>query len=186
MISLDLLRGGVNDAGQIAFWAALANGRKVIVRADPIADTGTGQPDLVVTLLTAPTEGVAGRLIDVRGHRGQCGHQEVSAFATWLLPLDRSCDPPRRPVDRRALRRVPPLSPGATVHCRGGLLLPLVPAGTYHLGAIVDDVGAIAESDETNNMRSADGGPIAIDVRCAAISAPSRLFAETVERGRWP
>ena len=73
---------------------------------------------------------------------------------------------------------VPPLSPGATVSCRGELLLPFVPAGTYHVGAIVDDMGAVVESDETNNARSADGGAIAIDVRCAAISAASRLFFE--------
>jgi hypothetical protein len=175
MISMDLLRGGVNDAGQIAFWAALASGRKVIVRADPVADTGTGQPDLVVTVLTAPTEGTAGRPIDVAVTVANVGTSKSSPSRVgFYLSTDSAILPDDLSIGEPC--EVPPLSPGATVHCHGGLLLPFVPAGIYHLGAIVDDVGAVAESDETNNTRSADGGPIAIDVRCAVISAPSRLF----------
>jgi hypothetical protein len=177
MVVVDVLRGGINDAGQIAFWAGLANGRQVIVRADPVADTGTGQPDLVVTVLTAPTEGTAGRPIDVAVTVANVGARKSppSRLGFYLstdsaiLPDDLSIGGPCE---------VPPLSPGATVSCRGELLLPFVPAGTYHVGAIVDDVGAVVESDETNNARSADGGAIAIDVRCAAISAASRLFFE--------
>jgi hypothetical protein len=178
VVNLDLLRGAVNDAGQIAFYANLAaGGRGVIVRADPVADTGTGQPDLVVTLLTAPTEGVAGRPIEVAVTVANVGTRKSppSRLGFYLstdsaiLPDDLSIGGPCE---------VPPLSPGATVSCRAELVLPFVPAGTYYFGAIVDDVGAVAESDEPNNARSADGGPIAIDVRCAAISTASRVFAE--------
>jgi hypothetical protein len=156
---------------------AAAGGRGVIVRADPVADTETGQPDLVVTVLTAPTEGVAGRPIDVAVTVANLGTRKSppSRLGFYL-----STDPAILPDDLSigGPCEVPPLSPGATVSCRGELLLPFVPAGTYHVGAIADDMGAVVESDETNNVRSADGGPIAIDVRCAAISAASRVFAE--------
>ncbi|MBI2875886.1 MAG: hypothetical protein HYY20_03290 [Candidatus Tectomicrobia bacterium] len=49
------------------------------------------------------------------------------------------------------------LATGATSTCNGPIGVPLsLSPGTYYLGAIVDDPGAITESDENNNARSAD------------------------------
>ena len=53
------------------------------------------------------------------------------------------------------------LAAGATDACSGsiGVLSSLTP-GVWYLGAIVDDQGLVGESNEGNNARAADTGPI--------------------------
>ena len=73
------------------------------------------------------------------------------------------------------------LSAGSSTGCDGSIAVPasLTP-GLYYLGAIADDASTVVESDESNNARAADTGPInLIPVQCdyaistSGLSVPS-------------
>jgi len=74
------------------------------------------------------------------------------------------------------------LASGATMDCPGTAALPAgVTAGTYYLGVIVDDLGAILESDDTNNIRTADTGTILVqgDGCPADLALPNHTLSGT-------
>lgn len=60
------------------------------------------------------------------------------------------------------------LAPGQMVTCDAGMLplISLILPGSYYFGAIVDDLDRTEESDETNNARAADTGPITLSEKC--------------------
>ena len=75
------------------------------------------------------------------------------------------------------------MAPGASETCTPSIVVPLglVP-GPYFLGAIADDLGAVSESDETNNVRVADSGSIQLFEDLSSISGldPSTACAGDV------
>lgn len=71
---------------------------------------------------------------------------------------------------------------GASMVCPGAAALPPgVTAGTYYLGVIVDDLGAVLESDDTNNTRAADSGTILVqgDGCPADLALPNHALSGT-------
>ncbi|HXG32426.1 MAG TPA: CARDB domain-containing protein [Bryobacteraceae bacterium] len=81
------------------------------------------------------------------------------------------------------------LAAGSSGTCTGLIAVPpsLAP-GVYYAGAIVDDSGVVAESDESNNSRPADNGttyivspraPVAVSATPAAGTGTSQIFQFT-------
>jgi hypothetical protein len=119
-------------------------------------------PDLIVTQLTAPTTGSVGGQITVSVTVANQGSANAGAFRLgFYFSTDSTittgdtftawCDFP------------PGLAAGASATCGGPVGVPSsLSPGTYYFGAIADDLGAVAESNESNNARSADTGPIVL------------------------
>jgi murein DD-endopeptidase MepM/ murein hydrolase activator NlpD len=121
------------------------------------------QPDLIVTALTAPTTGSIGGQITVSVTVANQGSASAGAFRLgFYFSTDSTittgdtftgwyCDFPSG------------LAAGDSTTCGGPVGVPTsLSPGTYYFGAIADDLGAVAESNETNNTRSADTGPITL------------------------
>ena len=69
------------------------------------------------------------------------------------------------------------LAAGSSIGCDGSVAVPasLTP-GLYYLGAIADDASTVVESNESNNARVADNGPINLAaVQCTYAISTSGL-----------
>src|SRR6185295_13967512 len=119
--------------------------------------------DLMVTSLTAPTTGGLGGQITVSVTVANQGSANAGTFRVGFYFSSDStittgdtftewfCDFPSG------------LAAGTQSTCGGPIGVPSsLPPGTYYFGAIVDDLGQIAENNEANNARSADTGPIGL------------------------
>jgi subtilase family serine protease len=131
--------------------------------------------DLVVATLTAPARGAAGATLGVtettRNTGGGAGGASTTAFyLSSNLTLD--AGDARLP----GTRTVAPLDAGASSVGTTTVTLPAVAAGTWYLLANADDIGQVAEAQETNNVRYAT---IAIgpDLGTSGLNAPSTAVA---------
>lgn len=131
-------------------------------------------PDLIVTRLSAPSVGMIGGVVPISltvSNPSPVGAGEFrvgvyysvdavftasDVFSGWFCSFPSG------------------LAAGSSIECDGSIAVPasLMP-GLYYLGAIADDSSAVVESNESNNARAADAGPISLaTVQCAyAISA---------------
>lgn len=153
-------------------------------------------PDLVVTSLTAPTTGVIGDSIFIETTLENQGDQDAGAFRIGLYY---STDEEISPDDQLVFIFTTPSSPmaadkfsgagctfgdglgaGESGNCSGFIPVPddLSP-GSYYLGAIVDDLDEVTETNEGNNTKASDpitlsetGAPLP-DLTVLEFSAPS-------------
>ncbi len=119
-------------------------------------------PDLVVTSLTGPTSATVGGTINVSAQVRNEGAAAAGAFRVELLL---STDSTITWADQDTQRgcSFDGLAPGAQSSCGGSVPLPAnVGPGTYHLGVMVDYLGAVIESSDSNNTRAADTGALVI------------------------
>ena len=139
------------------------------VSATPPSPTPTGtpaplleRPDLTVTEVTAPSSGTAGGQISVSASVLNHGATDAGAFQVDFLY---STAPEITPTDTRSGFGClfAGLAAGARAVCSGPIGVPAsFPSGTYYVGAFADLSGQVTESDEMNNARVADTGPVAI------------------------
>lgn len=149
----------------------------------------TGQPelpDLIITSLTAPNAGIAGGRIDnTRVAVSNQGTGAAGAFriAYYLSPVSREFAPVFTgwtcAVDGG-------LASNAVFTCGGQIGIPsTLPAGTYDLIAVADDLRSVTEANDANNSRVADSGPVRItrdgaaraDLTVTNVTAPSAAIS---------
>ncbi|MDG4596620.1 MAG: CARDB domain-containing protein, partial [Candidatus Contendobacter sp.] len=117
--------------------------------------SGTSQPDLVVTSVTSPSNGVAGGQITGAMVVNNQGTQATGPF--WLgfyLSVDTTIT--SSDINTEWGCEFPPLAAGASYTCSGTVGIPAsVAPGTYYLGGYADPTNTVNESNETNNGRAA-------------------------------
>ena len=119
-------------------------------------------PDLVVTSLTGPTSATVGGTINVSAVFRNEGTAAAGAFRVeLLLSTDSTITWGDQDTGRGC--SFDGLAPGAQTSCGGSVPLPSnVAPGTYFLGVMVDYLGAVIESSDSNNFRAADTGALSI------------------------
>ena len=145
-------------------------------RSTPIV---IAKPDLVVTALTAPATAGAGLSITVNSTVKNQATAAVTAAASTLafyLSTDATFDP--GDVRLTTTRAIAALAKDATSAGATTLTIPAdTAAGSYFLIAVADDLGAVDESNEGNNTRTA---PIAIsrpDLSVTSVTVTPALAA---------
>jgi len=129
-------------------------------------------PDLVVSALTAPSEGQQGTNVPVVETTKNQG-DAASGSSTTRICLARDAALTDQVVSRDLAHAA--LAAGASEQKGGPLLVPadLTP-GTYYIGAIADVNGVVAESNENNNKKSqAIGIGLKPDLVVSSLTAPS-------------
>jgi len=117
--------------------------------------TPRAQPDLIVTNVSAPSNGQAGANVSVMAivmnqGSGSAGASRLKYYLSTNSTIS-SAD-----IDTTWGCDVPLLVPGATYTCQGNIGIPATtPSGIYYLGAIADATGQVIESNEANNTRAA-------------------------------
>ena len=136
-------------------------------------------PDLVVTSLTAPTSAIVGGSINISAQIRNDGSAAAGAFRVELLLSTDSTITWADPDTGRGCS-FDALPPGARTSCSGSVPLPSSAGpGTYFLGVMVDYLGAVIESNDSNNTRAADTGALVITeaTSCTyALSAQAQSF----------
>ena len=139
-------------------------------------------PDLLVSALTGPAVGFVGGLMEVSAtvqnqSTGVAGPYQLGFYFSTDATITTADTPSATACNSTGL------APGASETCTPSIVVPLglVP-GPYFLGAIADHLGAVSESDETNNARIADSGSIQLFEDLSSISAldPSTACAGDV------
>lgn len=132
--------------------------------------------DLVISSLTGPTAGVVGGQIRLETTIMNIGSGDSGPF--WIffyLSTDSTVDTADTGLALGC--SYTQLPSGGTTTCNGDFQIPSsLTAGTYYLGTLVDGRDEVIESNEANNMRRADTGPIKI----SAGNAPPSAAAQTV------
>lgn len=134
-------------------------------------------PDLTITAFTAPSRGVIGDSIPVSLTVINQGAALAGAFRVGFYFSTDAVVTTADPIGDLSCSYSAGLAPGGSVQCSGPVTVPasLTPR-SYYLGAIVDDTFAVVESDESNNTRIADIGPIElIPLDCAYAVSTSGL-----------
>lgn len=135
---------------------ARASALSIVVSAAPL-------PDLELTAVSvAQTAALAGGLVDVSDSVKNAG---VAAAGAFQVGIYLSSDATITAQDLLlGLRPVASLAPGATSSGGDSLTVPpTISAGIWWLGALADPQGSLAESDESDNARTA-GTPLSISV----------------------
>jgi subtilase family serine protease len=134
-------------------------------------------PDLVMTACSGPATAVSGGSLMVSDTAANIGAGILSRFSVGFYL---SSDPVITTNDLRIGGRVVTgtLAPGASSSGTTLLSIPAaLPAGTYFLGAVADDLAARGEANEANNAILA--GPITIpfsevDLELSALAGPAQ------------
>ena len=115
--------------------------------------------DLTPTSLTASTQATVGESIDFSASIMNAGFTTTDTFqAAIYLSEDDMVAPDDTFLDSCEFNG---LANAVSVVCAGPLTIPVdLNPGTYYLGVVVDNLGAVLESDDTNNSRAADSGTI--------------------------
>ena len=126
--------------------------------------------DLVLTSLTAPTNGTAGGVLGgmqviIRNQgSANAGPFRVGFYYSTNSNITASSIFSGTYCDITA-----GLTANNTFTCSGSVSIPAsLPQGTYYFGAIVDDLNQVTESSESNNLRLADTGTIFVAAPCSA------------------
>jgi hypothetical protein len=124
---------------------------------------GGDLPDLLVTALSGPTTGTIGGQITVSLTLRNQGTVSAGAFRVGYYWSQNATITTGDVFSGWICTFSSGLGAGATGTCSGPVGVPssLTP-GVWYLGAIVDDQGVVSESDEGNNARAADTGPITL------------------------
>lgn len=120
------------------------------------------QPDLLVTSLSAPTSASIGGQITVATTFVNQGSASAGAFRLgFYISTDNIIT--TSDIFTGPGCTLSGLAAGASASCGAALGIPSsLPPGTYYFGAIADDLGEVTESNESNNARAADTGPIVL------------------------
>lgn len=153
-------RGGVTEASEGD------NQRRVLVTVTA--------PDLVTTALTAPATVTTQQSIAVTWTVKNEG--DAAASTSWsdrlyLSTRSGSCCLDMTPL--ATVSRPAALAPGASYTSTKTLTVPNVASGSYWLHVSPDDGLAVAERDETNNVRAIPVTVTAPDLLAASLTAPA-------------
>jgi subtilase family serine protease len=150
--------------GSVGYSAGTPSAATVTIVSDDVA------PDLVVSALTAPATGSAGAAITVSATTKNQGSGQAAASATrYYLSTNATVDAVDIPLGTSPIGT---LAPSATVVSSPTLTIPAGTAtGTYYVLAQADGDGVVTETNETNNVRSAQVriGP---DLSISAVTVP--------------
>jgi hypothetical protein len=115
----------------------------------------TGASDLTLTSVTAPSSGLTGGTITVSASIANQGNASATAYRVgWYVSTDATIT--TADVFTGWTCDHAGLSVGATDTCSGPIGIPsTLSVGAYYVGAIVDDQGQVAETNEVNNGRAA-------------------------------
>ena len=151
-----------------------------------LASTGTVtitlyQPDLMLTALSAPASGAAGRTLAITSSVRNAGPAPATAFTVrFYLSNDATLDAGDVLLGSRV---VSSLAPGATSMATTTVMIPAntsVPS-TYFVIALVDALGQQTELDETNNVMVTSSAMTITaflpDLQVSALSAPAGASA---------
>ena len=120
------------------------------VSASVSVTVGGAAPDLIVTAMTAPASATVGTSVAMSATAKNQGTLGTSSFT---LGFYFSTDATITTADVFSGARCTfSLGPNVSTTCAGNIPVPnSLPPGTYYVGAIVDDQGVVAETDESNN-----------------------------------
>ena len=136
----------LNDNGQIAFWAELADGRRGVYRADP------PPANLQVAAIKAPKVAAPGGNITVRDTTRNAGTGGAPDTTTRIwLSANKTLGPGDVDLGSRA---VPTLAASAQNAGPTAVTIPSIPPGAYYLLAEADGNDEAGESDETDNVKA--------------------------------
>ncbi len=126
-------------------------------------------PDLQITNLTGPVSGTVGGQINLNASVRNNGSGTAPPFRVgFYLSSDSVINAADLLIS--TCNFASGLAAGQSNSCSGVAAIPSgITAGTYHLGAIVDDILAISESNETNNASAASSGSIVLS---SAVQTP--------------
>ncbi len=133
--------------------------------------------DFTITAFAAPSRGVIGGSVPISLSLSNQGSIGAGAFRVgFYFSTDASIT--TSDVFGGWFCNFPSgLAAGSTSGCSGVVGVPVVlTPGVYYLGAIADDTFAVVESNESNNVRVADTGPLKLEM-------PSRVGVYGA--GRW-
>jgi subtilase family serine protease len=128
-----------------------------------LTTSGTGAlPDLVVTSLTGSNQGNPAGAINVLSTVLNQGAVTAGAFRMEFYFSPTPDVSLGTAIDTNWGCSFTGLAPGASLPCSGPVGVPasLTP-GTWYLAALADSANQVAESNENNNWRIADTGPVA-------------------------
>ncbi len=151
-------------------------------RAIPITIT---VPDLVPTALVAPASATTGQAISVGWtvvNRGASAAGPPWTDALFLAAEPKCCSAATPLL--RAIRAVG-LGAGAAYSQTKMVTVPDVPAGSYYLVLVIDEVGLAWEGDEANNRRIAPISITAPDLAATALAAPASVQAQEAFTVSW-
>ena len=158
----------------------------------------TGLPDLVITQFTGPTTAMPGDAVTVSVTVANQGTADAGGFeVAFVVSLDPTISADE--ISTGFSCSFAGLAAGETASCTTSIVVPptLLP-GTYHLGALADPTNQVPESNEDNNARAVDTGPLVLsgaffasvgpyggDVDALAIdpTTPATLYAGTLLTG---
>ena len=137
-----------------------SNDSNNVSSANPITVSGTtsGLPDLISTITSVPSTGTAGGTISVATTVTNQGTADVpsSYYAGIYLSTDSTITTADTNIYYWLDTTNPVASGGSTNFSYSAIPLPSTLAtGTYYIGAIADDLDAITESNESNNVSAA-------------------------------
>ena len=128
-----------------------------------------GSPDLIVTSLSAPTTGTIGGQLAVSAAIENDGGGAAGPFQLGFYFSTDSTITTGDTASSTTCDFSSGLGAGLTDSCSPSVNIPsgLTP-GTFYLGAIVDDVGSVLESNESNNDRGSDSGTLELAATAGA------------------
>ena len=121
-----------------------------LLASNTLTVTSVQKPDLVVTSVSIPTGATVGGQVSISATAKNQGNAAAGAFRLGFYLSTGSTISTSSTLF--ATCSITSLAVGATTTCAGTVNLPSsVGAGTYHGGAIVDDLNQVSESNESNN-----------------------------------
>ena len=133
--------------------------RQVVALFEP---TAAAHPDLIPTSLVAPPTADTARPVSIYAAVSNPGPVDAGPFRVgFYLSTDDSITTDDTWFAACSFDSGLPAGESETCN-RMFPLPPRVSAGRYFLGAIADDLDQVAESSETNNVRTGDGGPLEV------------------------
>jgi hypothetical protein len=136
-------------------------------------------PDLTITAFTAPSRGVIGGSVPVSLTVSNQGSIGAGAFRVGLYYSTDAVITTSDVFSGWSCNFPSGLAAGNATVCDGSVAVPasLAPS-VYYLGAVADDTFTVVESNESNNARTADIGPIDVGtLDCAYAVSTSGLGA---------
>jgi hypothetical protein len=131
-----------------------------------ISQCGVPLPDLFVSSLSTPAAAVAGSAMAFTSAIQNQGAGSIASTSAAVSLYTDAALTTRVTSVATATCPITPLASSASAPCNGNLYIPAsVTIGTYYVGIVIDDQGAIPESNELNNTYAL---PIAI-----TLGAPS-------------
>jgi len=131
-------------------------------------------PDLVVTSLTGPNSGNPGGVIAMSTKVTNQGSASGGAYRLEFYFSPTSSPSLSTAVDSGWFCSMSSLAAGASQSCSGSVAVPaILTPGTWYLAALADSNNQVVESNEGNNWRVADTGPVTLGPALSILGAAS-------------